>query len=125
MCAGGDIQAQLLDRVHNVRGYICRSTFLQHPISSACCLCPSSFPPHRNERLALPRAHLCNLPLMQDHAADELGIKRAQPQHTLGGLARNLGKGGAREEGAETWGKREVLTEDCAQWNGLPYHAEG
>lgn len=45
---------------------------------------------HGDKGLALPCPHLRNLAFVQDHGADELHIKWAQPQHTLRGLARNL-----------------------------------
>ena len=43
----------------------------------------------RDERLAFARAHLCNLALMQAHAADELHIKMAHAEHTARALTDN------------------------------------
>lgn len=38
---------------------------------------------HRNQRLALSGAHLRNLALVQDHAADELDIEGSHVEHPL------------------------------------------
>ena len=45
---------------------------------------------HSHQCLAFARAHLRNLPLVEDDAADELDVERAQAEHALGRLARHL-----------------------------------
>jgi len=48
---------------------------------------------HRHQRLALARAHLRDLALVEDHPADELHVKGAEAQDAAGGLADDLGLG--------------------------------
>ena len=41
----------------------------------------------RDERLAFARAHFGDAALVKHHAADQLDVEMALPQHALGGLA--------------------------------------
>lgn len=55
---------------------------------------------HRHQRLALAGAHLGNLALVQDHAADELHVEGAQAQHAARRLAHDL-----QVRGGGSWGR--------------------
>jgi hypothetical protein len=58
---------------------------------------------HSDQRLALARAHLRNLALVQNHAADELHIEGAQAEHAPRRLAHHLPQLTVRRERARQW----------------------
>ena len=54
------------------------------------CQCIQICRQHRNKRLPFSSAHLGNLTVVQDHATNQLHVKRPQAKHTLGSFSHYL-----------------------------------